>query len=96
VRKVTPRDVGVLRGRRRAAEDAIAVGMAAEGGDDLADVSGLFHQRSVDRLQLGRGFGSDALTESDEEIDALEVVGPSQWPSGWVAAILNHGVPSAR
>ena len=44
MREITFRDVSFFRLRRFSAEGLIAVRVTTESGDDLANITGLFHQ----------------------------------------------------
>ncbi|KGA95309.1 hypothetical protein IL54_4619 [Sphingobium sp. ba1] len=75
VRKSALSKVLLFRRHRLPAQDLIAVRVTAKCCNDLADVFGLFHQGSIDRLQVFRGGGSNFSPQTDEEINALKVVG---------------------
>ncbi|CCW16750.1 hypothetical protein EBBID32_10880 [Sphingobium indicum BiD32] len=75
VREIALSKVLLFRRHRLPAKDLIAVRVTTKCCNDLADVFGLFHQGSIDRLQVFRGGGSNFSAQADEEVDALEVVG---------------------
>ena len=75
VRKIALSKVLLFRRHRLPAKDLIAVRVTTKCCNYLADVFGLFYQGSIDRLQMFRGGGSNFSPQTDEEINALKVVG---------------------
>ena len=64
MRKFASLDIGLFRRRRRTAEHGIAMRMAAERGNHIADLAGLVPQRAIHRPQrLGR-LGGDRFAFS--------------------------------